>query len=230
MTQKAPRFSSSSRLYGLGYRMSEIVCPAVRVPASSRIIQAAQYMRTPIRDMRSVYGGTYGPTRCLRHRVSGLLTCGVVFASPNRFDGVEGCCPSHRQGRRGWDHRDLCRRRHRFSFSTIGPTCRSAGLSFDDWASNTRLRQSRNHGGTRLIGSRRLLRSKSGDVVSLEAESFLKGISAIVRAICRAERGSTSDSSLTFPIAAEATLPRSQRLGLGRGGFTLAVLAVLKCF
>lgn len=36
-----------------------------------------------------------------------------------------------------------------------------AGLSFDDWASNTRLHQSRNHGGTRLIGSRRLLRSKS---------------------------------------------------------------------
>jgi hypothetical protein len=63
-------------------------------------------------------------------------------------------------------------------------------------------------------------------VVSLEAESFLKGISAIVRAICQAERGSTSNPSLMFPIAAEATLPRSQRLGLGRGGFTLAVLAV----
>lgn len=46
--------------------------------------------------------------------------------------------------------------------SSSGPTCRSAGLSLrDDWASNTRLRQSRNHGGTRLIGSRRLLRSKS---------------------------------------------------------------------
>jgi hypothetical protein len=80
---------------------------------------------------------------------------------PNRFDGVEGFCPRHRQGRRGWDHRGLCRRRCRFSLSTIGPTCRSAGLSFDDWASNTRLHQSRNHGGTRLIGSRRLLRSKS---------------------------------------------------------------------
>jgi hypothetical protein len=67
---------------------------------------------------------------------------------------------------------------------------------------------------------------RAGYVVSLKAESFLKGISAIVRAICQAGRGSTSNSSLMFPNAAEATLPRSQRLGLGRGGFTLAVLAV----
>jgi len=50
MTQKAPRSPCISRLYSLGYRMSEIVCPAVRVPASSRGIQAAQYMRAPIRE------------------------------------------------------------------------------------------------------------------------------------------------------------------------------------
>jgi hypothetical protein len=50
MTQKAPRFPGDSRLHGLGYWISEIVCPAVRVPTSSRVIQAAQYMRTPIRD------------------------------------------------------------------------------------------------------------------------------------------------------------------------------------
>ena len=47
---------------------------------------------------------------------------------------------------------------------------------------------------------------------------FLKEISAIVRAICRAKRKlAATRIAILFCNAAEATLLRSQRLGLGRG-------------
>lgn len=60
--------------------------------------------------------------------------------------------------------------------------------------------------------------------VFVYAESFLKGISAVVRAIClrRTESFTSKHLALGPPNAAEATLPRSQRLGLGRGGYTLS--------
>jgi hypothetical protein len=57
-----------------------------------------------------------------------------------------------------------------------------------------------------------------------QAGSFLKEISAIVRAICRRETGRANDEPRTrsprprLLSAAEATLLRSQHLGLGRGG------------
>lgn len=87
------------------------------------------------------------------------------------------------------------------SSSISGPTCRQAGLSLcDDRASNAQLCQSRNHGGARLSDQDDYWAPVgAGHVVSLKAESFLKGISAIVRAICQAERGAQSQLTPLVP-------------------------------
>lgn len=57
----------------------------------------------------------------------------------------------------------------------------------------------------------------AGPACSFHSGSFLKAISAIVRVVCQSRRAHPV-SALTCSNAATATLRRSQRLGLGRGG------------